>query len=49
MQEAYDTPDDPAAGGQLGDAESSLSEYSNRLGGAWWQKFAEVNASPFSG
>ena len=42
LQEAWDTPDDAEAGGELKDAESSLSEYSHRLGGAWWQKFAEV-------
>lgn len=42
LQEAWDTPDDAEAGGELRDAESSLSEYSERLGGAWWQKFAEV-------
>ena len=42
LQEAWDTPDDAEAGGELRDAESSLSEYSGRLGGAWWQKFAEV-------
>lgn len=42
LKEAWDTPDDAEAGGELKDAESSLSEYSHRLGGAWWQKFAEV-------
>lgn len=42
LQEAWDTPDDAEAGGELKDAESSLSQYSNRLGGAWWQNFAQV-------
>ena len=42
LQEAWDTPDDAEAGGELKDAESSVSEFSHRLGGAWWQKFAEV-------
>ena len=44
LQEAWDTPDDAEAGGELGAAESSLSQYSDRLGGAWWQKFAEVHS-----
>ncbi len=42
LQEAWDTPDDAEAGGELKDAASSLSQYSDRLGGAWWQTFAEV-------
>lgn len=42
LKEAWDTPDDAEEGGELNAAESSLDQYTDRLGGAWWQKFAEV-------